>query len=139
MDREGILRWARQEYGAEPAYLWARYPSYAVLRQEGSGKWFAVVMHVPKHKLGLEGVACVDILNVKCDPLLVGALRQQPGILPAYHMSKSSWNSILLDGAVPDEDIKSLIDLSFQLTRQTAPGKQKNGKHGPVSRKNGTA
>ena len=57
----------------------------------------------------------VDIINLKCD-MMAGALRMQPGILPAYHMHRDSWVSILLDGTVPAEDILPLIDLSYQLT-----------------------
>ena len=48
--------------------------------------------------------------------MMAGALRMQPGILPAYHMHRDSWVSILLDGTVPAEDILPLIDLSYQLT-----------------------
>ena len=115
MDRQAVFNWTAQQYGTEPEYLWAQYPSYAVLRGSG-GKWYAAVMDVPRSKLGLQGEEKVDILNVKCDPVLVGALRLQPGFLPAYHMNKNSWISILLDGTVSDEEIKTLIDISYALT-----------------------
>ena len=79
-------------------------------------------MPVGRDKLGLTGDGTVDVLNVKCDPLLTGALRREPGILPAYHMNKDKWISVLLDGAVPQEEIFRLIDLSYQLT---GPAKRK--------------
>jgi predicted DNA-binding protein (MmcQ/YjbR family) len=37
------------------------------------------------------------------------------GITPGYHMSKVHWNTIKLDGSVPDKLIKELIDVSYQL------------------------
>ena len=44
-------------------------------------------------KIGLTGEGEVDILNVKCDPILSGSLRMQPGFFPAYHMNKEKWIS----------------------------------------------
>ena len=60
----------------------------------------------------------IDVLNVKCDPLLIGSLRLKPGFYPAYHMNKDKWISIAMDGSVPSEEIKELVELSYQLTRK---------------------
>lgn len=57
------------------------------------------------------------MINLKCDPFLIGSLRAQKGFHPAYHMNKEKWISIRLDGSVPEEQIRRLIDLSFELTR----------------------
>ncbi len=45
-------------------------------------------MDVPKNKLGLAGSDVIDVVNLKCDPILIGSLRKEPGIFPAYHMNK---------------------------------------------------
>ena len=55
-------------------------------------------------------------MNLKCEPLLIDALRTETGFYPAYHMNKEHWNSIILDGSVPDEDIKLMISDSYDLT-----------------------
>ena len=111
--RRRIIEYIRDRYGAEPEYLWKKYPNYAVFRQFASKKWFAIVMDIPRNKLGLEGDGDADIMDVKCGPLMVGSLLAQDGFLPAYHMSKSSWISILLDETVPDEQIYPLLELSY--------------------------
>ena len=108
----------KRKYGTEPEYLWLKYPDYAVLRQETNAKWYAVVMTVPKQKLGLDGEGEKDILVVKCDPILIGSLLHNDGYLPAYHMNKSNWIAILLDGSVPTADIEKWIDVSYDLTRK---------------------
>lgn len=108
-----IRAYLRDEYGVEPEHLWSRYPNYAVFRHPASQKWFAAMMDVPKNKLGFADRQPVDVLNVKCDPLLVGALLSEPGFLPAYHMNKETWISILLDGSVPDHTIFPLLELSY--------------------------
>lgn len=71
---------------------------------------------MPKNKLGLEGADALDVVNLKCDPILIGSLRKEPGIFPAYHMSKANWVSVALDGSVPDEQIKMLLDMSYDAT-----------------------
>ncbi len=56
--------------------------------------------------------------NAKCDPEKALQLRESyEGILPGYHMNKKHWNTILLDGSVPDKLIRELIDHSYELIR----------------------
>ncbi len=116
MDREQLFEYTKSKYGTTPEYLWARYPSYAVLRHQDNEKWYGIVMDVPKNKLELQGTDVVDILDVKCNPVMIDILRQSPGFFPGYHMNKANWISILLDGTVSDEQILDLLDLSFQMT-----------------------
>ena len=55
-------------------------PKSAVLRHK-NGKWYAVLMQVEKSRLGLEEESMVDIINVKCEPDMVGLLTQTYGFL----------------------------------------------------------
>ena len=48
---------------------------------------------------------------------MIGGLRKDEGILPAYQMNKEHWISVLLDGTVEKEKICDLIDISYDLTR----------------------
>lgn len=116
--REAVFAYVSNYYGVEPDYPFSTAPSYPVLRHPGSRKWFALVMDVPRSRLGLEGEERVDVINLKCSPSLSGVLRRQEGILPAYHMHRDSWISVLLDGTVAAEDIFPLIDLSYELTKE---------------------
>lgn len=111
--RERIIEHIRDRYAAEPEHLWARYPNYAVFRQPTSRKWFAIIMDVARKSIDLEGEGTADVMDVKCGQALVGSLLAQEGFRPAYHMSKSSWISVLLDETVPDEQIFPLIELSY--------------------------
>ena len=55
-------------------------------------------------------------LSLKCDPQLAEKLREEyESIQPGYHLNKKHWNTILLTGQVPDEEIKSLIRHSYEL------------------------
>ena len=114
--REYIFRYADEQYGSQPEYLWQKYPGYAVLRHKGHSKWYAVIMNVERSKLGLAGSGAVDLLDVKCDKVLIGSLLGNNGFLPAYHMNKSNWITVLLDGSVSTEEITFLLDMSYKLT-----------------------
>ena len=55
-------------------------------------------------------------INLKCDPDRSLELRAQyEGILPGYHMSKKHWNTVEMDGSVPFELVRELIDHSYDL------------------------
>lgn len=114
--RQQILKFVLEQYGTEPEYMWATNPNYAVLRHSNNNKWYAIIMDVPRNKLGLQENDIVDILDIKCEPVLGGSLRMQEGILPAYHMNKGHWLTVLLDGTVDENLIFSLIEMSFDLT-----------------------
>lgn len=56
------------------------------------------------------------IITLKCDPPFGDLLRQQyEHIVPGYYMNKEHWNSVYLEGDVPDEILKDMIDMSYQL------------------------
>jgi len=114
MTRQEVFEYCRQQYGTEPDYPWL--DGNAVLRHRDNNKWYGLVMEVGRDKLGMSWDGEVNVLNVKCDPALAGSLRMQPGFFPAYHMNKEKWLSILLEGPQPDDEVKRLIDLSYQLT-----------------------
>jgi len=63
--------------------------------------------------------------NVKCDPDKAIELRDEyTAVLPGYHMNKKHWNTVLLDGSVPDRLLKEWIDHSYTLVQKPA-GKKK--------------
>jgi predicted DNA-binding protein (MmcQ/YjbR family) len=61
-------------------------------------------------------------LSVKCDPELAAQLRSAyPAIRPGYHLSKRHWNTITLDGSLPDELVTDLLGDSYDLVVASLP------------------
>jgi len=55
-------------------------------------------------------------INLKCDPGLAIELRERfSAVTPGYHMNKKHWNTIILDGTIPDKEVFSWIDHSYDL------------------------
>lgn len=116
MKREDVFIYAEKRYGTKPDYPWSRTPESAILRHENSRKWYAAIITPAWRQLGIEADGCVDVLNLKCDPIEIGTLRMQKGIFPGYHMNKDHWISVLLDGTVAGGQICNLIDSSYEIT-----------------------
>lgn len=116
MNRNELEAFIIETYNADSDFPWIKYPNYEVFRHSNNQKWFALIMDVPKNKLGLQGNEPLDVVNFKCDPLLIGSLRVEPGFFPAYHMSKDSWITVELGGSVSDDKIRMLLDKSYQAT-----------------------
>ena len=116
MKRSELESFIMETYNAEADYPWLKYPNYEVFRHCNNRKWLALIMDVPKNKLGLQGEEVLEVVNFKCDPILIGTLREEPGFFPAYHMSKDSWITVALDGSVSDDKIKMLLDTSYEAT-----------------------
>ena len=97
---------------------WEDSPDAAVFRHANNRRWFALVMRVKRDRLGLSGQGEIDIVNLKCDQLMLGSMLMEPGFFPAYHMSKTHWISAVLDGSAEEEKIRLLLDLSFEMTER---------------------
>lgn len=123
--REKVLKYALERYGTQPDYPWDNAPEFAALRHSENRKWYGLVMSVSRDKLGLKGGGTVDILNLKCDPITGGSAKLNEGIIPAYHMNKANWISIILDGTVDGELTEMLIDNSYELTAPKIKAKKK--------------
>ena len=116
--RELIFKYIEESYGAAPEYLWMKFPEYAIFRHTDNRKWFALIMNVPRNKLGLTGEEKIDIINVKlASPTAVDIALQQTGYLKGYHISRGCWVSVLLDGTVTPEEIYARIDESYNVTK----------------------
>lgn len=114
--RDKIFEYTKDTFGTNPEYLWQKTPDTAVFRHSENKKWYAIIMDIPKRKLGIDSDEFVDIINVKCDPVLIDSLIKNKGYFRAYHMNKTKWISVLLDGTVALDEIISMINLSYELT-----------------------
>ncbi len=129
MNRQELEAYIQETYAAQAEHLWVDDPLYAVFRHRENRKWFALVADISRSRLGLAGAGDISIVNLKCDPILVGSMVGQPGFFPAYHMSKTHWLTAALDGSADGEKLKFLLALSYDLTgpksrgRKKAPGK----------------
>lgn len=111
-----VADYVRNQYGVGPEFLWARSPDDAIWRRPDNGKWFAGVFHVRHNRIEpTASDARVEILNLRCNPDMIGVVVDGKQIFPGWHMNKRHWITIPLTGRMNMRQIESLIDNSFGL------------------------
>ena len=113
MTREELKAHIEEVYGVTAEHPWKDDMTDEVFRRRDSGKWFGLIMQIPRRYLGL-GEGEMTVLNVKCEPFMAAGLVRDDGIYPAYHMNKTHWITLDL-AAAGDEKIKVLVDVSYSL------------------------
>ena len=116
MTRQELIHYIFDTYSVEPDYPFPRDDVSCVFRHIDNRKWFGIAMAIPYRTLGINRKGNVDILNIKCSPVIIGSLRGKPGFRPAYHMNKDKWITVLLDGSAGQKDITALLDMSYSMT-----------------------
>ena len=72
------------------------------------------------------GLAALDevpaTVNLKCDPELALDLRDRyEQVRPGYHMNKKHWNTVEIEGGIPDVELRKMIDHSYELVIYRLP------------------
>jgi predicted DNA-binding protein (MmcQ/YjbR family) len=66
-------------------------------------------------------------ISLKCDPLIAVELREEyDAVAPGYHLNKTHWNTVTLDGSVPDRELKNMIQHSFEQVVAGLPKAQRD-------------
>ncbi|HEX3616572.1 MAG TPA: MmcQ/YjbR family DNA-binding protein [Solirubrobacteraceae bacterium] len=66
-------------------------------------------------------------VSVKCEPTLAAELRKaHPAVIPGYHLNKRHWNTVTIDGSLPDEMIADMVEDSYDLIVSNLPRAQQH-------------
>ncbi|MNI69998.1 hypothetical protein D3C73_1257790 [compost metagenome] len=111
--RNEITAFCLKKQGAAREYPFG--PETAVFK--AGGKMFAMIF---------EGENGPLRVNLKCDPVIAGNLREQhEAVKPGYHMNKKHWNTVVIDGSLPLTDIMDMINHSYDLVVAKLPKSQR--------------
>ena len=75
MTRQELISYIFDEYSVEPDFPFRMDDVTCVFRHIDNRKWFGIAMVIPYRTIGINKAGNVDILNVKCDPIMMGSLR----------------------------------------------------------------
>jgi predicted DNA-binding protein (MmcQ/YjbR family) len=108
MDATALRRWCLRQPGAVEEFPFG--PETSVFKV--GGKMFALS--------ALDGAPLR--VSVKCEPELAVDLRNSyDAIRPGYHLNKRHWNTLTLDGSLPDQLVRDLIEDSYDLIVSALP------------------
>ncbi len=110
----------------------------------GSVETFPFSPELSVFKVGGKVFALTDLageplkVSLKCDPELAVQLREQyPAIVPGWHLNKRHWNTVTLDGSVPDALLRELVEDSYDLIVTQLPRRQQLALDWPGARRAG--
>jgi predicted DNA-binding protein (MmcQ/YjbR family) len=67
-------------------------------------------------------------VSVKCEPALAEQLRAaHAAVLPGYHLNKRHWNTVIIDGSLPDGAIRDMVEDSYDLIVSRLPRARRRG------------
>ena len=124
--KKKITDYISDTYGVEADYPFADSPHTEIFRNPRNKKWFAALLGQLSPKcLGLNGEKPIDVLNLKCDPIMTFSLIDNQKVFRAYHMNKEHWVSVLLDSHITLNELSFLVDMSYRLVDRAAKPKNK--------------
>jgi predicted DNA-binding protein (MmcQ/YjbR family) len=108
MDATALRRWCLRQPGAVEEFPFG--PETSVFKVAGKMFALSALDRVPLQ------------VSVKCEPELAVDLRNSyPAIRPGYHLNKRHWNTITLDGSLPDQLVRDLVQDSYDLIVSALP------------------
>src|ERR671937_608525 len=114
MNPAGLRRHCLSFTGAEETFPFG--PETSVFKV--AGKMFAL------SQLGADSLR----VSLKCEPELADALRgAHAAVLPGYHLNKRHWNTVVIDGSLPDEAVRDMIEDSYDLVVSKLPRAVRRG------------
>lgn len=126
MIREEFEALVLDQYNVKADYPFEEDFETGVFRHEGSGKWFAIAMNIGYNRLIPSREGSVDVVNLKCAPEVIESIAGiEPGIFRAYHMNKTHWLTVALDGSCDDDTIAWLLGISYDLTKKKIPARKR--------------
>lgn len=113
-----IINYIKEKYDDELEFLWEKYDNNAIWRNKINQKWYGLLLTVSYDKLYANSnlnnlIEIIDLRYPKGENLNIV---DNEKFFLGYHMNKSSWITIILDGRVETEKIKRLIDNSYNLS-----------------------
>ena len=122
MTGRSVVAWCRRRPGATEEYPFGPY----VRVFKVGGKMFAV---------GPRGVNPNQV-TLKVDPENAIRLRRQyPAVIPGYHANKRHWNTVHLDGSIPREVVREMLEESYRLVVASLPAAQRRDLAGMVDKR----
>ena len=112
-----LVGFMQENCGAQPEFLWKRYPDYAAFRVKENRKWFAVIMHVSRSRLGLPGPGSVEVINLKDTPQEVKSGLRRMAFCGLIIWTGKNWYTVCLNDTVEDRQIEALVSRSYALVR----------------------
>ncbi len=112
-----IIEYVNKTYDDQLEFLWKKFPQNAIWRRSDTNKWYGLLSVIPKTKLGLDSDEIVTVIDVRGDTNEINNLVDGVKYFPGYHMNKSHWYTMILDGSVNNDEIMDRLHSSYEIAK----------------------
>jgi predicted DNA-binding protein (MmcQ/YjbR family) len=110
MDAGGLRAWCLQHAGAVEDFPFG--PEHSVFKVRGKMFALSALERTPLQ------------VSVKCEPELAHTFRRSyHAVQPGYHLNKRHWNTVTLDGSLPEQLVREMIEDSYDLVVSSMPAR----------------
>lgn len=114
---KAILNYTKEKYEETFEFPFKTNELTSIVRHKENKKWYALLTTIEKDKLGFNETEEVEIINLKNNKEKIDKLIDNKNFIRAYHMNKKYWFTIILDDNISLNEIYTLIDESYNLTK----------------------
>lgn len=110
-----MIEFVKESFGDELEFLWSKFPDNAVWRRKDNKKWYGAILTVAGKKIGLKSEKAEEIVDLRMNPAEAETILSRENYYPGWHMNKKTWYTLVLNGSIPDKELKERIRESYKL------------------------
>ena len=111
-----IIKYIKEKYDDDLEFLWEKFDNNAIWRNKENQKWYGLILTISESKLGIESDKIIEVIDLRYQKEKIDSIIDFKIIYPGYHMNKKSWITIKLDNSITTDEIKCLIDNSYNIS-----------------------
>lgn len=110
-----IIKYIKDKYNDELEFLWEKFDDNGIWRNKNNKKWYAALLTVKATYFNIDSNDIIEVIDLRYEKGKTSNIIDNKKIFPGYHMNKSSWITIKLDGSMDNLELFKLIDNSYNI------------------------
>lgn len=110
-----VIKYIKEKYNDDLEFLWEKFDDNGIWRNKKNKKWYAALLTVKATYFDIDSCDIIEIIDLRYEKGKTSAIIDNKKVFPGYHMNKSSWITIKLDGSMDNLELFKLIDNSYNI------------------------
>ena len=110
-----IIKYIKDKYNDELEFLWEKFDDNGIWRNKNNKKWYAALLTVKATYFNIDSNDIIEVIDLRYEKGKTSNIIDNKKVFPGYHMNKSSWITIKLDGSMDNLELFKLIDNSYNI------------------------
>ena len=112
---KAVIKYIKDKYNDDLEFLWEKFVDNGIWRNKKNKKWYAALLTVKATYFDIDSNDIVEVIDLRYEKGKTSDIIDNKKVFPGYHMNKSSWITIKLDGTMDNLELFKLIDNSYNI------------------------